>query len=266
MPTRHPVAGQPVFEHYSLEFADYFVMDRHDGVLTLRLHTDGGPARFNLDVHRAWGNAWREIGGDPANEVIIITGTGDLFLDFPNADDLSRLQPEGATDQFAYNTYYEGLKLIENFVHAIDVPTIAAINGPSRFHTEFALMADLTIATDDVVFSDGHFAAATAPGDGLGLALQETLGTKRAAYHLYTGAPVDAHTALELGLVNEIVPRDQIMDRAHELASLIMKQPRAARRFTHAIVSRPWRRRVSEDFGVQLSSEMLGISADKIFG
>jgi enoyl-CoA hydratase/carnithine racemase len=254
------------FDEYSEAFADYFVMEREDGILTLRMHTDGGPAKYNGIVHNAWGNAWREIGGDPENEVLVITGTGDEYLAFPQANDLSALPPNPLPDQWEYNTHQDAMKLIENFVFGIDIPTIAAVNGPSLFHTEFALISDLTIAATDATFSDGHFPSGVAPGDGLGLAFQELLGVKRAAYYLYTGAAIDAATALEVGLVNEVLPREQVLPRAQELARLILRSPRAARRFTHSISARPWKRRITEDFGFGLAHETFGISADKIFG
>ncbi|MCE7002714.1 enoyl-CoA hydratase-related protein [Kibdelosporangium philippinense] len=92
------------------------------------------------------------------------------------------------------------------------------------------------------------------------------MGTKRAAYYLYTSGQIDAATALELGLVNEVLPTDELLPRAWQIAEMIMTKPRAARRLTHAIVQRPWKRRLVQDFGFGLTHEMFGISADKRFG
>jgi enoyl-CoA hydratase/carnithine racemase len=64
---------RPVFE----EHAEHFVMERRDGIIQLRMHTDGGPALFGFGMHNAWGQAWQEVGNDPENEVLILTGTGD---------------------------------------------------------------------------------------------------------------------------------------------------------------------------------------------
>jgi enoyl-CoA hydratase/carnithine racemase len=82
------------------------------------------------------------------------------------------------------------------------------------------------------------------------------LGVKRAAYALLTGEAFDAKTALEYGMVNEIVPRDQLIERAYTIADHIMSQPRTTRRLTTQIVRRPWRQRITNDldggFGIQM--------------
>jgi len=258
--------ARPQFEDYAEKYADYFAMTRHNGIIELRMHTDGGPADYGFGMHNAWGQAWQEVGNDPDNEVLILTGTGEHWLAPSNPQRFTEMMRPPRPEHFAYDTYYDAMKLLENLVFAIDIPTIAAINGPNPGHTEFALLCDITLCADTATFSDTHLLAGTAPGDGLHLALQELLGTKRAAYYLYTGQDIDARTALELGLVNEVTPADRLLPRAWEIAEAIRRRPRAARRLTHAIVSRPWKRRLVQDFGFGLAHEMFGISADKVFG
>jgi enoyl-CoA hydratase/carnithine racemase len=257
---------RPRFEDYAEKYADYFAMTRRDGVIELRMHTDGGPAVYGLGMHNAWGQAWLEVGNDPDNEVLVLTGTGDWWLKPADPERLAEMMREPRPDDFAYNTYYDAIKLLENLVFGIDIPTIAAVNGPSPGHTEFALLCDITLAAGTATFTDPHLLSGTAPGDGLHLGLQELLGTKRAAYYLYTGAEIDAPTALDLGLVNEVLPADTLLPRAWQLAETIRSRPKAARRLTHAIASRPWKRRLVQDFGFGLAHEMFGISADKLFG
>ncbi|HEY2669887.1 MAG TPA: enoyl-CoA hydratase/isomerase family protein [Rugosimonospora sp.] len=267
---------RPRFETYAQKYADYFVMRRRDGIIELRMHTDGGPAQFNFTAHNAWGQAWQEIGNDPDNEVLILTGTGDQWLALPPAaasddgdagEETRKLMRETRPMDFAYeHTYYDAVKLLENMVFGIDIPTIAAINGPSVAHTEFALLCDITLAAETATIIDPHLPTGVAPGDGQQLTLQELIGTKRAAYHLYTGEPIGAHQALDLGLVNEVLPADQLLPRAWEIAERIMGSPRSARRLTHAIVQRPWKRRLVDDLGFGVAHEMFGISADRLRG
>ncbi|MFG1776214.1 enoyl-CoA hydratase/isomerase family protein [Micromonospora sp. NPDC049051] len=260
---------RPNFESYAAKYADYFVMQRRDGIIELRMHTGGGPAQFSFAMHNAWGQAWQEIGNDPHNEVLILTGTGDLWLTTETApDEAARtLMQQPRPKDFAYeHTYYDATKLLENLVFGIDIPTIAAINGPSIAHTEFALLCDITLAAETTTIIDPHLPTGVAPGDGQQLTLQELIGTKRAAYHLYTGKPITARQALELGLVNEVLPADQLLPRAWDIAQTIMKSPRTARRLTHAIVQRPWKRRLVHDLGFGIAHEMFGISADRLRG
>jgi enoyl-CoA hydratase/carnithine racemase len=267
--------GRPRFDEYAEKYAAYFAMRRRDGILELRMQTDGGPARFGFPVHNAWGQAWLEIGNDPDNEVLILTGTGDQWLGAadragPPRDPAQEARPlvEGARPPgFAYeHGYYDAAKLMENFIFAIDIPTIAAVNGPSTAHTEFALLCDITLAAPTATIADPHVLASVAPGDGQQLTLQELIGTKRAAYHLYTGRPIGAQQALELGLFNEVLPADRLLPRAWEIAEGIMRSPRAARRLTHAIVTRPWKRRLVQDLGFGLAHQLFGMAADGFLG
>jgi enoyl-CoA hydratase/carnithine racemase len=270
---------RPGFEVYAEKYSRYFVMRRRDGIIELRMHTDGGPARFDFAVHNAWAQAWQEVGNDPDNEVLIITGTGDQWLGTPETTAADPADPAGAADaadrlapgprpkDFAYeHAYYDATKLLENFVFGIDIPTIAAINGPSLAHTEFALLCDITLAAETATIIDPHLLVGAAPGDGQQLTLQELIGTKRAAYHLYTGQPIGARQALDLGLVNEVLPAEGLLPRAWELAETIMKAPRAARRLTHAIAQRPWKRRLVQDLGFGVAHQMFGMHADRLVG
>jgi enoyl-CoA hydratase/carnithine racemase len=252
---------RPAFEEYAEKYSDHFVMERRDGIIQLRMHTGGGPALFGFGTHNAWGQAWQEVGNDPENEVLILTGTGDQWL---GADPASYAEPSHKWPEgFAYeHTYYDAMKLLENLTFAIDIPTIAAINGPSVAHTEIALLCDITLCTEESTIIDPHFLMGVTPGDGQQLSFQELLGTKRAAYYLYTGEQIDARKALELGLVNEVLPTERLLPRAWEIAEMIMKRPRATRRLTHAIIQRPWKRRLVQDLGFGVAHEMFGISTD----
>src|SRR5450759_3056235 len=71
----------PQFEDYRVAFQNFFHLDRReDGVLLARAHTLGGPIQLSVQNHRALGQMLTVIGADPANEVLILTGTGDEFM------------------------------------------------------------------------------------------------------------------------------------------------------------------------------------------
>ena len=79
---------------------------------------------------------------------------------------------------------------------------------------------------------------------------------KRAAYALLTGQTIDAKTALEYGMVNEIHPREKLIERAYKLADHIMTQPRTTRRMTTQIVRRPWRRQITDSLDGGFAMQM----------
>lgn len=81
------------------------------------------------------------------------------------------MQADRPDDHSYEHAYYDGTKLLENFVFGIDIPTIAAINGPSAAHTELALLCDITLADETATIVDPHFLVGVVPGDGQQLTL-----------------------------------------------------------------------------------------------
>jgi enoyl-CoA hydratase/carnithine racemase len=237
------------------------VMTRRDGIIELRMHTNGGPFQQTWKAHNAWNHAWLDVGRDPENEVLIITGTGDRWLT-ADLTDIWRTPFHDWTDDSKLKMYYDMIKLLENLVFSIDIPTIAAINGPGG-HTEIGIMCDITLVTEDTNFFDPHFMVGSPSGDGLALTLQQTMGIKRASYYAYTGKKIDGRTAVELGIANEVLPRERLLPRAWELAEMIMERPRHTRRMNHAILSRPWKRALVNDLGFHVAHQLFPMSLDK---
>jgi enoyl-CoA hydratase/carnithine racemase len=245
----------PALKEYRDRYAEHFAIRRRDGIVELRMHTEGGPAIFSLGLKNAWGQLLAQLGTDPANEVLIVTGTGDRWIDGVHRPSFAEPVPEWPADVAYQHAYLDGLKMLENLVFGVDTPTIGAINGPG-IRTELALLCDISLCTPQTTLGDGNFAVGgQAPGDGMHLVLQELVGPKRAGGYLYSGERIDAETALRLGLVNEITENDQLLPRAWEIAMEIMKKSRTARRMTHAVIQRPWRRRLTEDLGFGLAHE-----------
>lgn len=249
----------PDFNEYSERFKEHYKLERRtDGVILVQAHTKGGPIQLSVENHRAVGQLFKTIGADPKNEVMIFTGTGKDFM--MDAD------PEGfqlEKEDLAYwayeHAYKDGRINVSSLINDLEIPTIGVLNGPA-FHSEICLMCDLTICSEDAVIYDLHYDIGSVPGDGIHSCFQELLGVKRAAYALLTGEAINAKTALEYGMVNEIVPREKLLERAWQLADHIMTQPRTTRRLTTQIVRRPWRRRITDDldggFGIQMFAHL----------
>ncbi|WP_194819920.1 enoyl-CoA hydratase/isomerase family protein [Nocardia sp. XZ_19_385] len=251
-------AGSSRFEEYAHRYRDFFVMTRRGGILEMRMHTDGGPLRHSWIGHNAWNQAWLEVGNDPDNEVLILTGTGNRWHSGDPGELWRTPFPRWSPDS-QLKMHSDMVKLLENLAFAIDIPTIAAVNGPGT-HCEFATLCDITLCVEDADFFDPHFLAGAVPGDGMGLTLQQTIGAKRASYYMYTGKPIDGRTALQLGLVNEVLPRAELLPRAWEIAEMIMRRPRVTRRLTHAIAIRPWKQALVNDLGFHTAHQLWSMS------
>jgi enoyl-CoA hydratase/carnithine racemase len=245
----------PDFDEYKERFKEHYKMDRReDGVLLVEAHTNGGPIQLSVENHRSVGQLFKTVGADPKNEIMIFTGSGNDFMMDSDPEGFNLEEQDMAYWAYEY-AYKDGRINASSLVNDLEIPTIGVLNGPG-FHTEICLMCDITVCSEDAVIYDLHYDIGSVPGDGIHSCFIELLGVKRAAYALMTGQAIDAKTALEYGLVNEVVPRDQLIARAYKLADHIMTQPRITRRLTTQIVRRPWKQRIVNDldggFGIQM--------------
>lgn len=242
------------FESYQERFKEFFVLKRENGIIEARMHLNGKEAGWCYGIHNGWSRLIRAIAQDPENEVLIITGTGDEFI-APITHSTAMVAFEYMEkDPMEYartmydDWYVDGQQLLADFVNSINIPTIGVINGPAPGHTEFPLACDICLAAPDANFVEPHFSAGPGfvPGDGQYLAFQHLIGTRKANYLAYTGTNIDAETAKDWGLVDEVLPREQLLDRAWEIARMMMTKDRMVRRLTHDIARQPWKAALDE--------------------
>jgi enoyl-CoA hydratase/carnithine racemase len=253
----------PKFEEYKERFKEHYKLERRaDGVVLVQAHTVGGPIQLSVENHRSLGQMLKAVGADPENEIMILTGSGKEFM--MDADPEGFELEKQDLSHWAYEyAYKDGRINVSSLVNDLEIPTIGLLNGPG-FHTEICLMCDITICADDAVIYDLHYDIGSVPGDGIHSCFTELLGVKRAAYALLTGQAIDAKTALEYGMVNEIVPREKLIERAYQIADHIMTQPRITRRMTTQIVRRPWRQRITNDLDGGFAMQMFAhLAKDK---
>jgi enoyl-CoA hydratase/carnithine racemase len=224
------------------------------GVLTLRFHTEGGPATFTGQVHSDLPRALYEIGEDRDTKVLIITGTGDRFMteiDWQSLDDPTK---PTAWDK----TTAEGRRIMQRIVD-LEMPIVAAVNGPASVHSEYALLADIVIAADTTIFSDlPHLNFGLVPGDGIFLAWEEAIGLARARYLTLTQGSFTAEQAERWGAVAEVVPLERVLPRALELAETLAARPQLLTRYMALTIRQRLSRRMAE--GYLMGSALEGLT------
>ena len=229
------------------------MLERRDGILQITCHSDGGEMEWGLGPHEDLSFLFADIARDFDNKVVILTGTGESFCANPP------LQGSGTIGSAAWDRIYnEGKHLLMNQL-SIEVPMIAAVNGPAHRHAEIATLCDIVLAAEHASFQDSaHFPNGTVPGDGVHVAWPLVLGPNRGRYFLLTGQKLSAHEALRYGVVNEVLPREQLLWRAWELAQQIAARPTLAVRYARVAMTQVIKRLLLDNLGYGLALEGLG--------
>ena len=245
----------PTLAEYSKKY-DHIKFEREDGILLLTLHSRGGDLEWGFTPHQELGYCFGDVAADPDNKVIILTGSGETFI---HKEDLGAGDGAGVTaDVWSTHVLPDAKRLIMNLLE-IQAPMIAAVNGPASVHAELALLCDIVLAADHATFQDApHYPSGLVPGDGVHVVWPMLLGLNRARYFLMTGQELSSKEALDLGVVNEVMPLTKLLPRAWELARKIRRRPALTTRLTRETMLMQVKRAMLEQLPYGLALEGLG--------
>lgn len=247
------------FSDYSNKYTS-IRMERTDGILQMILHTGGQPVRWGPVIQSELVEAFTDIGADRDNRIIIFSGIGNEFSG-PRAEpgkSFYREVSEHITADLLDRTHWNAHRIMTRMLD-IEVPMIGVVNGPAMRHSELPLMCDIVIASDDATFEDtAHFKIASqVPGDGINIVYTLLLGLNRARYFMLTGQIIDAKSAKDLGLVAELMPREQLLPRAWELARELAKKNDLLLRYTRVALIQPLKKWMEQEVMYHLALESL---------
>jgi enoyl-CoA hydratase/carnithine racemase len=243
------------FDSYRNAFPHAALSRSTEGVLEVVLHSNGDTLMFDGHVHEEYVNLFHQIGADSENRIVILTGAGRAFIDNISADGFDFFTARGYD-----KVYREGKKVLANILD-ISAPIIAAVNGPATVHSEYVLLADIVIATPDTIFQDKpHLAFGLTPGDGIHSLWPEVIGPIRGRTFVLTRQIIGAEEAKSLGVVSEVVPRERLVPRAHEIAAELAKLPPLTTSYARVAMMQKFRRIVDETVSYGLALEGLSAS------
>ena len=171
--------------------------------------------------------------------VLVLTGAGTSFSAGGNVKHmLERTHGSFGGDVHAVqDKYRQGIQRMALAMHALEVPSIAAVNGPAiGAGFDLACLCDLRIGSRAARVAASFVNLGLVPGDGGGWVLQRLLGRQRAAELLFSGRTVEAEEALRLGILLEVVDPDDLLARARELAAGFAAKPPQALRLTKRLL------------------------------
>lgn len=192
------------------------LVERRDHIMLITLNRPEVRNAVNADLTRAVGEAMDEADADASVRSVVLTGAGDKAF-CAGADLKEVARGEFSTERIKPHWGFAGC-----VTHPIAKPVIAAVNGFALGGgTEIALWADLVVAAETAAFGLPEVKRGIIAGAGGAFRLAAQLPAKAALEILLTGEPVSAADALRLGLINRVVPQDQVVPAALALAETI---------------------------------------------
>jgi enoyl-CoA hydratase/carnithine racemase len=232
----------------------HLIVEKQDGIALITMNRPEVYNATNGRLHYELGRIWLDLGEDAEVRVAVITGAGRAFS---AGGDLDMIDSFLGTPAAIASTMKEASDLVYNIIN-LDKPVISAINGIAvGAGLAVALMADISIASENARFTDGHIRLGVGAGDHSVIIWPLLCGMARAKRYLLTADFLDATEAERIGLVSMVVPHDRLMPTAMEFAQKLATGPQPAIRWTKRALNQ-WLRVMGPAFDYSLAAGMLG--------
>ncbi|MEX2643036.1 MAG: enoyl-CoA hydratase-related protein [Acetobacterales bacterium] len=198
-----------------------------DKVAVITLNRPDKRNAFTQEMIDAWLDALEECRTSDAINAVIVTGTGSAFC---SGGDVRNMGERGEqTPLMEKDRLWQNLHRLPRAFAAIDKPVIAAVNGAATgAGMDIALMADIRFAGQSARFAESYVKVGLVPGEGGAWYLPRIVGVGRALEMLWTGDFVSAEEAERIGLVNKVLPDDELMSHSRIFAARLAAGPAVA--------------------------------------
>ncbi len=238
---------------------DFLIYEQDDAVVTLTMNQpeQRNPLTGNSAVPEFLA-AIERIHDDRGVRCVILTGNGPSFC---AGGDIRQMKRQAAPEvsEMDIRQEYRGIQRLTLNLFNLEVPVIAAVNGHAiGAGLDLACMCDIRIASERAKFAESFIKLGIIPGDGGAWLLPRIVGMSRAAELAFTGDMLDAQQALAWNLVSRVVPHDELMASARELAGRITRHASHGVRLTKRLLRESIRS--SLDTVLELSAAFQAIS------
>jgi 2-(1,2-epoxy-1,2-dihydrophenyl)acetyl-CoA isomerase len=216
--SQSPTESRTAFETVNLSIGP-------EGVATIELNRPQALNAWNRQFGRDLLAALRQADEDDAARAVLITGGGRAFSSGADLKDFGvEMTPEGRPD--VYKVLTERYHPIMHAIRELPLPVVACVNGPAAgIGCSLALCCDLVIAAQSAYFLLAFVNIGLVPDGGSSLFVPTRVGMARAAEMAMLGERIPAAQALEWGLINRVVPDEQLAAEAGSLVSRLAAGP-----------------------------------------
>lgn len=229
-----------------MEFRDV-LYQVEEGIATITLNRPDQFNAFSLDMLKGWAYYLEKARDDEQVQVIVVTGNGKAFCAGGDVKTMNKgegfiagvvPEPDGPPRGLQVkNSLMKIVHRVALTLEDIDKPVICAVNGPAMgAGLDMALMCDIRIASENSVFAESYIKVGIVPGDGGAYYLPRLVGLAKALEMLWFGERIDAEEALRIGLVNKVVPTEDLLKETMAYAKRLAESPTIAIRMTKRAV------------------------------
>lgn len=207
---------------------EYLTVEKADGIATVTMNRPELRNAISPEVHKEIEYIWVDLASDSEVVVIVLTGAGKAFS---SGGDVKKMAARAGTEfglQYALAVPQNTLRIYEHMM-LTPQPIIAAVNGDAiGLGLTLALFSDISIVADDAKLGDTHVRVGMVAGDGGCVIWPLLIGVQKAKEYLMRGKLFSGAEAAQMNLVNYAEPREQVLDKAMEIARELVELPRQA--------------------------------------
>jgi enoyl-CoA hydratase len=205
------------------------IFEKEENIAIITFNRPEAMNALNSQTRAEFAAAIAEVAADDGIKVLILTGSGKAFVAGSDIKEFNQTTPYGA----------HNINRLGEMVEKLGKPVIAAVNGFCLGGgCEIAMGCDIIIASDKAKFGQTEINIGIIPGGGGTQRLPRLIGVCKAKELIYTGDIISAEEAFRLGLVNRVVPMDELMPAAKELAKKIATKSAAALKLAKTAINR----------------------------